>query len=86
MRNENQIARQVHRRRALALIGGHPEFRWLTNKPEILDELGRIDADHALLVMAKRLCDLKPHTTEAIEMIRPLRRSRMWSMTARAQW
>ncbi len=53
----------------MALVGSHPEFRWLTTKPEILDELGRIDADHALLVMAKRLCDLKPHTNEAIEMI-----------------
>jgi len=64
-----QITRQVHRRRALAVLGADPQFRWLANKPEILDELGRIESDYALQVIAQRLCELKPHTHEAIEMI-----------------
>jgi len=69
VRNVQQITRQVHRRRALSIIQGHPELRWLASKPEILDTLGRIETDYALLVMAKRLCELKPPTAEAVEMI-----------------
>lgn len=69
MRDVKQITRQVHRGRAMAVLGGGPQYQWLANRPEILDEIGRIDADYALLVIAKRLCELKPQTSEAIEMI-----------------
>jgi len=69
VRNVKQITQQVHRKRATAIIGKGREFQWLTAKSEILDALGRIDTDLALLVMAKRLCELKPSTTEAIDMI-----------------
>lgn len=70
MRNAKGIAKQVHRTRALAVLEEDASCRWLANKPEILDELGRIDSDHALLVIAKRLCELKPTIAQAIEMIR----------------
>ncbi|NOS99707.1 MAG: hypothetical protein HOP29_03680 [Phycisphaerales bacterium] len=66
----NEIARHVHRKRAAAVLGKRAEYQWLVDRAEILDELGRIDTDYALLVAAKRLCELKPPTTEAIEIIR----------------
>ena len=69
MRNVQQITRQVHCRRALAVLGGRSEFQWLANRSEILDELGRIDTDYALLVIARRVCELQPDTSEAVEMI-----------------
>lgn len=66
----NEIARHVHRRRAATILGKHTEYQWLMDRPEILDELGRIETDYALLVAAKRLCELKPPTTEAVEIVR----------------
>jgi len=69
VRNVKQITQQVHRKRATAIIGKTRELQWLLAKTEILDALGRIDTDFALLVMARRLCELKPSTAEAIEMI-----------------
>lgn len=70
MRETKEIAKQVHRQRALAVLGPDPTARWLAQRPEVLDELGRIDCDYALLVIAKRIAELKPATSAAIEMIR----------------
>lgn len=70
VRNAKQIAQQVHRQRAMAVLKDDPPSKWLANKPDILDELGRIDSDYALKVIARRICQLKPTSTHAIEMIR----------------
>ncbi len=70
VRNAKQIAQQVHRQRALAILKDDPHSQWLANKPDVLDELGRIDSDHALKVIARRICQLKPSPPQAIEMIR----------------
>ena len=70
MRNAKEIAKHVHRTRALNVLGNDPIGRWLANQPYLLDELGRIASDHALLTIARRLDGLRPETDEAIEMIR----------------
>ncbi len=70
VRNAKTIAQQVHRTRALRVIGTNPSCRWLHTQPELLDELGRIDSDAALLVIAKRICELKPAAAEGGAMIR----------------
>ncbi len=70
MRHASTITKQVHRTRATAVLDADPCCRWLANKREILDELGRIDSDYAMLVIAKRICQLKPSTAEAVGMIR----------------
>ncbi len=54
----------------MAVLKDDPTAQWLANKPDILDELGRIDSDHALKVIARRICQLKPTSHQAIEMIR----------------
>ncbi len=60
----------MHRARALAVLANNPACRWLVHKTEILDELGRIESDYAMLIIAKRICELKPATAEAVEMVR----------------
>jgi len=70
MRSTKTITTQVHRRRAAAILTKDSAWRWLASKSEILDELGRIDSDHVLLAIARRISDEKPSTGEAIDMIR----------------
>jgi hypothetical protein len=70
LNNVRRIAKQVHRTRAVAVIGDDPVCAWLMDKPEILDELGRIDTDFAVSTIARRLCEIRPDTYEAINMIR----------------
>ena len=70
MRDARRIAQQVHRTRGAKVIAADPACRWLAGKNEILDELGRIDNDYALLTIAKRVVELKPSTPEAVDMIR----------------
>ncbi len=68
--NVKRIAQQVHRKRAVAIVEEDPSCTWLMDKPEILDELGRIDTEFALSAIARRLCEVRPDTSRAIEMIR----------------
>ena len=70
MRYEKAIAKQVHRTRAATVVQKDPSCGWVAHRPEILDELGRIPCDYALLDLAKRLCTLRPTTDEAVELIR----------------
>ncbi len=70
MRHAKEIAKQVHRTRAAAVVEKDPACRWVADKPEILYELGRIPSDHALLVIARRLCAGQPTIDEALELIR----------------
>ncbi|MEE9296358.1 MAG: hypothetical protein V3W34_15545 [Phycisphaerae bacterium] len=70
MRHAKEIARQVHRTRAAAVVEKDLACRWVADKPEILDELGRIPSDHALLVIARRLCAGQPTVDKALELIR----------------
>ena len=70
MRSTKTITTQVHRKRAAAILTKDSAWRWLASKSEILDELGRIDSDHVLLAIGKRLSKTKPSTGDAIDMIR----------------
>jgi hypothetical protein len=70
VKNTKEIAKQVHRTRALGVLDTAGAFKWLAHKPEILDELGKIDADYALLQIAKRVCELRPSTADAVAMVR----------------
>ena len=49
-------------------------LKWLFagefGRKTILTELGRIGEPEAIRHMAKHICDLKPHTEEAVAMIR----------------
>lgn len=65
-----EITRQVHRARAALVVEKEPGCQWLVDKTEILEALGRIQSDRALLVIARRLCTLRPVVDEAIDMIR----------------
>jgi hypothetical protein len=75
----------LYRQRAISIIG-HDDARlkWLFDeaaiwrgegkwKPSILSELGRIDDHHNLRVVALAICEAKPSTTQAVEMIRNYR-------------
>jgi hypothetical protein len=70
VRHVQHIAKQVHRTRALAVLENDSSGRWLADKPDVLDELGRIDSNYALVAIARRISELKPTTAEAVEMIR----------------
>ena len=70
MRTTKTITTQVHRRRAAAVLTKDTAWRWLASKSEILDELGRIDSDHVMMAIAKRISEAKPSTGEAIDIIR----------------
>ncbi len=70
MRQTKTIARQVHRQRAASLLSKLPTCKWVIHNSDVLDELGRIESDHALIEIAKRICQIKPSTIEAIEMVR----------------
>jgi hypothetical protein len=84
-RGRNNI---YYQQRAMSLIGSgdNPEFYWLANGPEmwagdrvkawrpsILAELGRIADDESLLSIAREICQLKPKSRRAVELIRQFR-------------
>ena len=62
--------------RAVRLIREDPDFKWLYNREThymretILAELGRVEHDADLLTLARELCELKPTSREAVQMIR----------------
>lgn len=68
------ITRQVHRARAALVVEKERSCEWLVDKADIMEALGKIPSDYALLAMAKHLCEMKPNAAEAIELIRKHRR------------
>ncbi len=69
---------------AVQRLQRHPDFdagafRWLWNpgkddlKHTILSELGRIEDDGEMVLVARDLCAMKPKTKDAVTMIRRLR-------------
>jgi hypothetical protein len=55
------------------LLGAFAPFDSEDFREEILSELGRIEDDYELRYAAKKVCQLKPQTEEAINMIRRFR-------------
>jgi hypothetical protein len=68
--------------RAFRLVKNDPALRWLYDKEAetiqstILAELGRIDRDEDLLIMARQICVLRPKARDAILLIRTCRKSK----------
>ena len=75
----------TYRKRAVTLLMDDPAFAWLANKPamearapnawkpSILTELGRIDNDEHLRVMARELCRIKPKAHTGVLIVRRYR-------------
>jgi hypothetical protein len=66
--------------KALCTLGGDPEFSWITApaawKPGILAELGRIDDDEAIRIIARKICEAKPLVRDAERAVREWRRGK----------
>jgi hypothetical protein len=76
-----------HAQRAFGVLHGDARFTWLADWEEmhtgnnrarwsILAELGRLRDADTIAIMALRICELKPKTTDAIAMIRRFRLGR----------
>lgn len=62
--------------RVLYLIKGDEKFQWLFDREKsivrqtILAELGRVKEVEDLLIMARRICELKPTSRDGVRLIR----------------
>jgi hypothetical protein len=77
-RQKRKIAQRLH---AMSVLLEDERFRWLCDpaamragrdnswRPEILSALGLIGDESAIKDVAKRICELKPTTKEAIKII-----------------
>ena len=62
--------------RAIGLLGEDPKFDWLlkpTPKTTILAQLGRVEEEHRLLLIAEAVCLQRPRTLKAVKAIRVMR-------------
>jgi len=77
-----------YRQRALCALNWEPQFAWLVSTPEaiaaggarmrftILAELGRLGEPEAIREMATVICEAKPLTTRAVNILRSIRTGR----------
>jgi hypothetical protein len=81
VRSERTAINRVYHDHALQVLGGghKPEFLWLADakanrfKRSILTELGRVDDDEEMCVLAGYICEEKMRTSEAVSFIRDCR-------------